>query len=78
MAMSSDAYHITLPPEDGDGAKRCMELALADAEMDPSEVDYINAHGTSTPSGDRRGDAGCEGGIRQLTLRGSRSARQSR
>jgi 3-oxoacyl-[acyl-carrier-protein] synthase II len=50
--MSSDAYHITLPPEDGDGARRCMELALADARMDASEVDYINAHGTSTPSGD--------------------------
>lgn len=50
--MSSDAYHITLPPDDGDGAKRCMELALADARMDCSEVDYVNAHGTSTPSGD--------------------------
>ncbi len=50
--MSSDAYHITLPPEDGDGAQRCMKLALADAKMDPSDVDYVNAHGTSTPSGD--------------------------
>ena len=51
-AMSSDAYHITLPPEDGDGARRCMVLALKDAGIDASDVDYINAHGTSTPAGD--------------------------
>lgn len=52
MGMSSDAYHITLPPEDGDGARRCMLNALRDASMNPDEVDYINAHGTSTPAGD--------------------------
>ncbi len=52
FGMSSDAYHITLPPEDGDGARRCMERAMADARIDPGEVDYINAHGTSTPAGD--------------------------
>jgi 3-oxoacyl-[acyl-carrier-protein] synthase II len=52
FAMSSDAYHITLPPEDGDGARRCMLLALKDAKLNPDEVDYINAHGTSTPAGD--------------------------
>ncbi len=52
MGMSSDAYHITLPPEDGDGARRCMDLALADAHLDKSAVDYVNAHGTSTPAGD--------------------------
>jgi len=52
FAMSSDAYHITLPPEDGDGAKRCMELALRDAQLNAEDVDYINAHGTSTPAGD--------------------------
>ena len=52
FAMSSDAFHITLPPEDGDGAKRCMELALRDARLNPEDVDYINAHGTSTPAGD--------------------------
>ena len=52
FAMSSDAYHITLPPSDGDGAYRCMNLALRDAGLDPSSVDYINAHGTSTPAGD--------------------------
>ncbi|NIM26711.1 MAG: beta-ketoacyl-ACP synthase II [Gammaproteobacteria bacterium] len=52
FGMSSDAYHITLPPDDGDGARRCMALAMADARMNPDEVDYINAHGTSTPAGD--------------------------
>ena len=50
--MSSDAFHITLPPDDGEGARRCMKLALADAGAAPDEVDYINAHGTSTPAGD--------------------------
>ncbi len=52
MGMSSDAYHITLPPDDGDGARRCMELALRDAKIDPTAVNYVNAHGTSTPAGD--------------------------
>ncbi len=52
FGMSSDAHHITLPPEDGDGAHRCMSLALQDARLDASSVDHINAHGTSTPAGD--------------------------
>ncbi|MEE9267036.1 MAG: beta-ketoacyl-ACP synthase II, partial [Gammaproteobacteria bacterium] len=52
FAMSSDAFHITLPPEDGDGARRCMVLAMNDAGLNPEEVDYVNAHGTSTPAGD--------------------------
>ena len=52
FAMSSDAHHITLPPGDGDGAHRCMSLALRDAGLDAARVDYVNAHGTSTPSGD--------------------------
>jgi len=50
--VSSDAYHMTAPSEDGDGAFRCMRNALRDAGLDPSRVDYINAHGTSTPLGD--------------------------
>jgi 3-oxoacyl-[acyl-carrier-protein] synthase II len=50
--MSGDAYHMTSPPEDGAGARLCMQNALRDAHLDPSAVDYINAHGTSTPLGD--------------------------
>jgi 3-oxoacyl-[acyl-carrier-protein] synthase II len=51
--MSGDAYHITLPPEDGMGAVQAMDRALSDAGVAPEEVDYINAHGTSTPPNDR-------------------------
>jgi len=50
--MSSDAYHITLPSEGGEGAARCMINAINNAGINPNEVDYINAHGTSTPAGD--------------------------
>ncbi|MGI9238841.1 MAG: beta-ketoacyl-ACP synthase II [Woeseiaceae bacterium] len=52
FGMSGDAYHITLPPADGEGARKCMTAALRDAGIDPSDVDYLNAHGTSTPAGD--------------------------
>ena len=50
--MSGDAYHMTQPAENGDGARRCMENALRDAGMNPDSIDYINAHGTSTQIGD--------------------------
>ena len=50
--MSSDAFHITQPPRDGHGAARAMSAALNDARLAPSRIDYINAHGTSTPAGD--------------------------
>ncbi|MFZ1344349.1 beta-ketoacyl-ACP synthase II [Thiothrix eikelboomii] len=51
--MSSDAYHMTSPSEGGEGAARCMRNALRDAGLNPDQVDYINAHGTSTPAGDK-------------------------
>lgn len=52
FGMSADAYHMTAPCEDGEGAARCMTNALRNAGMNAAEVDYINAHGTSTPLGD--------------------------
>lgn len=52
FGMSGDAFHMTAPPEDGAGAARCMKAAIQDAKIDPQDVDYINAHGTSTPLGD--------------------------
>ena len=51
--MSADAYHMTAPSEDGEGGVRVMELALKKAGIRPEQVDYINAHGTSTPHNDR-------------------------
>lgn len=50
--MTADAYHITAPHPDGEGARRVMELAIEEAGLKPTDVDYINLHGTSTPLGD--------------------------
>jgi 3-oxoacyl-[acyl-carrier-protein] synthase II len=49
---TSDAYHLTQPAPEGAGAQRSMRMALKDAKLNPSDIDYINAHGTSTPQGD--------------------------
>ena len=52
-AMSADAFHISAPCEDGDGAIRVMRTAIRDAELEPRQIGYVNVHGTSTPAGDR-------------------------
>ncbi len=53
FGMSADAFHMTSPPDDGAGAARCIRNAIVDAGIDAAQVDYINAHGTSTPAGDK-------------------------
>lgn len=61
FGMSGDAYHMTNPSPQGEGASRCMQNALRDAEVDTTSVDYINAHGTSTPAGDKAECAAIKG-----------------
>ena len=61
VGMNSDAYHMTSPSEGGEGARDCMLLALKDAGINIDEVDYINAHGTSTPAGDLAETMGIKG-----------------
>ena len=52
FGLSGDAYHMTAPSQGGEGARRCMENAMRNAHINADEIDYINAHGTSTPAGD--------------------------
>jgi len=77
FGMSGDAHHMTSPPEDGAGAALSMHNALKDAQLDPSAVQYINAHGTSTPLGDKAEIAAVrsvfDGAIDQLAVSSTKS-----
>ena len=66
--MSSDAYHISSPSEDGGGMIRVMQRALKDASLAPKDIDYINAHGTSTAVGDRTETMAIKHGVMPPTM----------
>ena len=72
---SSDAFHMAAPAERGEGSQRSMRAALERAGIGPEAVDYINAHGTSTPLNDRYESAAIERGLRRARRRSWRSAR---
>lgn len=76
--MSGDAYHVTAPSPDGDGAFRCMQAALRRAGIDAAEIDYVNAHGTSTPLGDELELHAVErivgNGVNRLSMSSTKSA----
>jgi 3-oxoacyl-[acyl-carrier-protein] synthase II len=76
--MSGDAYHVTAPSPDGDGAFRCMQAALGRAGVDASDIDYVNAHGTSTPLGDELELHAVErivgNGVNRLSMSSTKSA----
>ena len=78
FGMSGDAYHVTAPPEDGEGARKAMAKALADARLDPGEVQYVNAHATSTELGDRAETTAIRRAFGAARRPAWRSARRSR
>jgi 3-oxoacyl-[acyl-carrier-protein] synthase II len=77
FGMSGDAHHITAPPEDGHGARRAMQTAMRDAALNPDDVQYINAHATSTPLGDVAETLALKGALGDAARRVAVSATKS-
>ena len=77
FGMSGDAYHITAPPEDGEGARIAMQNALRDARLNPDQVQYINAHATSTPLGDKAETVALKGAFGEYAKRVAISSTKS-